>query len=101
MGEERFSLPLDTVGFFIPSTKPELGQFGKLKSNPDLIKLDSSFKQSKARFALEKANAIPDPSVNVGVRVTARVSDQAFMIGVSLPIPVFEVIVLNVKRVTK
>lgn len=89
MGEERFSLPLDTVGFYT-IRKPELGQLEeKLKSNPDLIKLDSSFKQSKARFALEKANAIPDPSVNVGVRDYRESGDQAFMIGVSLPIPVF------------
>lgn len=85
MGEERFTLPLDTSGFY-DIRKPDLVlNEEKLKNNPDLIKLESSFEQSKARLDLEKANAIPDPSVSVGVRDFRDTGDQAFLVGVSQP----------------
>lgn len=62
----------------------------KLKTNPDIKKLDTSLEQSRERFELEKANAIPDPRVNVGVRDFNASNDKAFMVGLTLPIPVFD-----------
>ena len=53
------------------------------------VKLNSSLEQSKARLELEQANAIPDPRLSVGVRDFRDSGDQAFIVGVSLPIPVF------------
>lgn len=89
MGEERFDVPLDTTAFFAIA-KPELVALEeKLKGNPDLVKLNSSLEQSKARLDLEQANAIPDPRLSVGVRDFRDSGDQAFVVGVSLPIPVF------------
>ncbi|NBX02586.1 MAG: TolC family protein [Alphaproteobacteria bacterium] len=89
MGEEAFTLPLDTTAFFA-ITKPELPALEeKLKANPDILKLNSSLEQSKARLDLEQANAIPDPRLSVGVRDFRDSGDQAFLVGVSLPIPVF------------
>lgn len=88
MGEERFVQTLDTTAFY-RTVKPELaGLEDKLKANPDLVKLESSYEQSKARLELEKANAIPDPLVSVGMRDFRDSKDQAFVVGVSLPIPV-------------
>lgn len=89
MGEASFTLPLDTAGFYTLRAPEAVQDSGTLKANPDLAKLESSLAQSRARLALEKANAIPDPSVNVGVRDFRDSGDQAFMVGVSLPIPVF------------
>lgn len=98
MGEERFTLKLDSASFY-EIRKQELDQNEeKLKSNPDIVKLESSYEQSKARFALEKANAIPDPSVNVGIRDYRDSGDQAFMVGVSLPIPIFNANRGNIER---
>jgi cobalt-zinc-cadmium efflux system outer membrane protein len=89
MGEERFILPLDSAAFYA-IVKPEAASLEeKLKANPDLVKLNSSLEQSKARLELEQANAIPDPRVNVGVIHIPSAKDQAFMVGVSLPIPIF------------
>lgn len=89
MGEERFILPLDSTAFYAIS-KPELAALEeKLKANPDLVKLNSSLEQSKARLDLEQANAIPDPRFSVGMIDIPSAKDQAFMVGVSLPIPVF------------
>lgn len=89
MGEERFAATLDNTAFYA-ITKPELAALeDKLKANPDLVKLNSSLEQSKARLDLEQANAIPDPRLSVGVRDFRDSGDQAFVVGVSLPIPVF------------
>lgn len=88
MGEESFTQTIDTTAFYT-ITKPDLASLeDKLKGNPDLVRLDSSFAQAKARLDLEKANAIPDPQVNVGVRDFRDSGDRAFIVGVSLPIPI-------------
>lgn len=89
LGEEKVMFTLDSSAFYAV-TKPDIaGIEDKLKANPDLVKLNSSLEQSKARLDLEKANAIPDPRLNVGVRDFRDNGDQAFVVGVSLPIPVF------------
>jgi cobalt-zinc-cadmium efflux system outer membrane protein len=89
MGEDRFTLPLDSTAFYA-ITKPELAPLEeKLKANPDLVKLGSSLEQSKARLDLERANAIPDPRFNAGIIEIPSANDKAFVVGVSLPIPVF------------
>lgn len=62
---------------------------GDLTSNPDLAKLDSNLEQSKAKLDLEKANAIPDPRVNVGMRHFNESGDHAVVVGLSIPIPIF------------
>lgn len=89
LGEEKVMFTLDSSAFYAV-TKPDIaGIEDKLQANPDLVKLNSSLEQSKARLDLEKANAIPDPRLNVGVRDFRDNGDQAFVVGVSLPIPVF------------
>lgn len=45
-------------------------------------------KRSEAALDLEKANIIPDPIINVGVKDFRENNDQAFVVGVSLPLPV-------------
>jgi outer membrane protein, heavy metal efflux system len=43
----------------------------------------------KATYALEKAEAIPNPSVNIGTRHYRQTKDQAVVASVSFPFPVF------------
>jgi cobalt-zinc-cadmium efflux system outer membrane protein len=89
MGEEHFLLPLDSMDFYAIA-KPELAAMEeKLKANPDLHKLNSSLEQAEAWVDLEQANAIPDPRFSVGMIDIPSANDQAFVVGVSLPIPVF------------
>ena len=89
LGEERVMFMLDSTAFYA-ITKPDIaGVEEKLKGNPNLVKLNASLEQSKARLDLERANAIPDPRLSVGVRDFRDSGDQAFVVGVSLPIPVF------------
>ena len=49
-------------------------------------------------LSLEKANAIPDPSLNAGVRDFRENGSQAFVFGVSFPLPVLN---LNQGNVAK
>lgn len=89
LGEDQLAATLDTSTFFAV-TKPNLtGASERLKSNPDLLKLDAALEQSKGMLDLEKANAIPDPRINVGMVDIPSASDQGFVAGVSLSIPLF------------
>ncbi len=60
-----------------------------LKNSPDYQRWNALHAQSKAVLDLEKANSVPDPSINVGVRDFRETGDQAFLVGVSIPFPVF------------
>lgn len=88
-GEENTSFSLNSVDFFEISVPDNLEAINEsLKNNPDYLRGDAEFERSKAELSLEKANAIPDPKVNVGMRDFRDGGDQAFVVGVSLPIPV-------------
>jgi cobalt-zinc-cadmium efflux system outer membrane protein len=98
MGEEQLTAPLDVSAFFVANA-PDLKRLeATMKANPDLAKLDASLEQSKGALDLEKANSIPDPNVSLGVVQIPSASDQAFMLGVSLPIPVFNANRGNIQR---
>ncbi len=61
----------------------------RLQATPDIARLDARFARAKATLDLEQANAIPDPTFSVGLREFRETRDQAFVVGVSLPIPVW------------
>lgn len=62
---------------------------------PDIIitREDLEIERSKAALALERANSIPDPTISAGVRNLKESDENAFVVGVSFPIPV-----LNLNR---
>lgn len=62
---------------------------GRLMQTPDYFISQADIAQAEAHLAFEKANAVPDPTFNVGVRDFRDNNSQAFIAGVSLPIPVF------------
>ncbi len=78
---------LDTESFY-KAEEPLKAKADKTL-NPDFTKLDLSIEKAAAYAELEEANAIPDPSVNLGVRDFRDTNDQAFVLGVSIPIPVW------------
>jgi cobalt-zinc-cadmium efflux system outer membrane protein len=90
MGDMSPSFTLDKTAFFA-TAKPKGSTFDNgLKFNPDLLKLDTKLEQSKGRLDLEKAGAIPNPKLNAGMRHFQDTGDKAYMVGLSLPIPVFD-----------
>ncbi len=88
LGVESFEAALDTEPFFALKLPITTQAEEILDANPDLLKLNSTLAQAGARLTLEQANAIPDPRINVGIRDFRDTGDQAFILGVSVPLPV-------------
>lgn len=85
--EEEYAV--DPADFFQLSPPPSEAQADALLDKAlDLTKLKEAELLGQARYELEKANAIPDPTIRAGVRRFSATDDQAFLVGVSLPIPV-------------
>lgn len=98
MGQERASFKLDKKAFFTIS-KPDAPEAPEgLKGNPDVLKLNPALEQSRARLELERANALPDPLLSAGVIEIPSAKDKAFVVGLSLPIPVFNANRGNIER---
>lgn len=69
-----------------------------LRANPDLVRWNAEVARNEAQLELERATALPDPRFNVGVKEFNATNERAFVVGVSLPIPVFN---LNQGNVAK
>ena len=82
------SYELDSSAFFTIAKPHTKASEEPLKRNPDFMRWEAELSRSKALYSLEKANGIPNPTVSVGVRDFRENSDQAFVAGVSLPLPV-------------
>ncbi len=84
---------------------PSLSEPGPLESyrtrlpqTPDVKSLDADVNQAKAGLSLEKANILPDPTFNFGVRDFREDDSQAFVAGVSIPFPVLNLNRAGVER---
>ena len=56
--------------------------------HPTVARWETEIEQRQARFDLEKANARPNPTVVGGYRHLNEVDESAFVLGLSLPLPV-------------
>lgn len=61
-----------------------------LEQNPDVARWESEEQQRSARLALERANAIPDLTLFAGGRHFQETDDNAFVAGISIPLPLFD-----------
>ena len=93
-GDETFIL--DSSDFF--EIAPPVVTSENLKKNPDIARYDNALLKSKAALDLEKANAIPDPTLTAGVRNYENFGGQTFVVGVSFPIPIFNANRGNIER---
>jgi len=69
-----------------------------LNATPDVLIYDAGIQVAQSNLSLEKANAVPDPTFNVGVRDFREDNEQAFLAGVSFPLPVFDANRAGVRR---
>jgi len=88
-----------------PETLPEMKApdgFSKYKAmvsaSPDYLAYDADIQKAQSALSLEKANSVPDPTVNFGVRDFREDNEQAFVAGVSFPLPVFDMNRAGVRR---
>ena len=63
---------------------------GCLARNPDVARWATEIKQRQARLALERANRTPDLTLSGGVQYFNETDDGAFVVGVSVPLPLFD-----------
>lgn len=69
-----------------------------LDTSPDVLAYDAGIQVAQSNLSLEKATAIPDPTFNVGVRDFREDDEQAFLAGVSVPLPVFDMNRAGIRR---
>ena len=62
----------------------------QLAANPNLTRFTSMKLAQQEAINLEKAQAIPDPSLNLGLRTFRESNERAMVVGISMPIPVFD-----------
>ncbi len=99
MGEPTDSFRLSTASYYKITKPARLGDtLGALRVNPDLARFDAEMARSRAELDLERANAVPDPRLNAGVRDLRASNDRALVVGVSLPIPVLNRNQGNIER---
>lgn len=80
--------PLDASYFFAVSAPKPLDA-KRLERTPDMLRLREGEDKAAALLGIAKAQAVPDPTVSLGVRELRETSDRAFVLGLSIPIPVF------------
>jgi cobalt-zinc-cadmium efflux system outer membrane protein len=70
----------------------------RLLKTPDIKGFEANITQAQSALSLERANALPDPTLSFGVRQFREDDRQAFIAGVSFPIPVFNANRAGVER---
>jgi cobalt-zinc-cadmium efflux system outer membrane protein len=62
----------------------------RLAQNPDLARWVTEMAQRQAALDLEEARRVPDPTIGGGFRYVRETDDHAFVMGLSMPLPVFD-----------
>ena len=69
---------------------PEQEQIQSLISqNPDIARWETEIAKARAAIKLNDANAIPDVTLGAGPRYFNETNDNALVMGISMPIPLF------------
>ncbi|MCZ6817875.1 MAG: TolC family protein [Calditrichaeota bacterium] len=69
---------------------PEIDQLLKLTSqNPEIARWVVKMQQRRAVVELQEAQRIPDPAIGGGIRRLAGSDDNAFVLDLAIPIPIF------------
>ena len=62
----------------------------RVRNNPDLARWTTEIARRKAVMETEKAKAVPDITLSAGMRRFSQFDDRAYLLGISIPIPVFD-----------
>ncbi len=62
----------------------------RIRDNPDLARWNAEIARRQAAVDAEKAKAVPDVTLSVGRTRFSQFEDHAYMLGVSIPIPLFD-----------
>lgn len=62
----------------------------RMRNNPELARWTTEISRRQAGVEAERAEAVPDVTVSAGVTRFSQFDDRAYMVGISIPIPVFD-----------
>lgn len=99
MGEESGNYSIDRASL-PPIQMPDTLDFyrTRMRDNADIKSMQTMVTQAQSALSLEKANALPDPTFNIGVRDFRDDNEQALVAGLSFPIPVFNINRAGIRR---
>jgi cobalt-zinc-cadmium efflux system outer membrane protein len=85
--------PVEVTGAFAVPREP-LPSFAelaaRLEDNPFLRAERAKVEHRRAAFDLERAKAVPDPTVSAGTRYFNATDESAFLVSLSIPLTVFD-----------
>ena len=87
LGRSMLGETLDASSFF-EVTEATPADSEAVERTPDMLRLRLMEDHAKALLDIEKAGAIPDPTINAGIARLQETGDKAFLVGLSIPLPV-------------
>ena len=89
IGESELLYALDHSHLFdIHKPSPLDDYLAKIDTLPDVAQFQYLEQEKQAELDYELAHKVPDPELSLGVRHFSDSDDNAFMVGVSMPIPI-------------
>jgi len=78
-------------GFYELSAVPSFEELtGLISSNPDVVRWPAEKERRRAALELEKAKAVSDIKLGGGLQYFDKGDDSAFILGLSIPFPLFD-----------
>ena len=75
---------IETATFFNPAPRSASNN-----ASPDIALAEAERDSATARIEIERAKRVPDPNVRAGFRQLMEVDESAFVVGVSVPLPIW------------
>lgn len=75
---------IETRSFFMPRART-----GAATASPDIALAEAERDSAAAGVGIEQARRVPDPDVRAGFRQLLEIDESAFIVGVSVPLPVW------------
>lgn len=75
---------IETVTFFNPAPRGAGNN-----ASPDIALAEAERDSAAARVEIERAKRVPDPNVRAGFRQLREIDESAFVVGVSVPLPIW------------
>lgn len=97
IGEESTAFRLNDEAFYqLEASKPiDMTQLAK---GADFQRDSAALSKTQAALSLEQATSLPDPTLSAGVRQFRDSDEKAFLVGISMPLPVFDLNRGNIER---
>lgn len=73
----------------LPTISDASAWLERLPDHPELRKAENEIDRTQASLELEKANGVPDVTIGGGIRYLSESDDGAFVLGLSVPLPLF------------